>query len=63
MLRCVAVVCKHTLWSANSMAQAKSAGLRCLTYTVNDAAEAERLWHLELDGIITDRVDGFDPAS
>ena len=63
MLRCVAVVCKHTLWNANSMAQAKSAGLRCLAYTVNDAVDAERLWNLELDGIITDLVDGFDPAS
>ncbi len=62
MLRCVAVVCKHTLWNADSVALAKSAGLRCLAYTVNDAAEAERLWGLGLDGLITDRVNGFDPA-
>ena len=63
MLRCVAVVCQHTLWNADTAAQAKSAGLRCLTYTVNDAAEAERLWGLGLDGLITDRVDLFNPAS
>lgn len=63
MLRCVAVVCKHTLWNAETVSQAKSAGLRCLSYTVNDAAEAERLWGLGTDGIITDRVDSFNPAA
>ena len=63
MLRCVAVVCKHTLWNADSVAQAKTAGLRCLSYTVNDADEAQRLWDLGTDGIITDRVDLFSPAA
>lgn len=63
MLRCVAVVCQHTLWNADTAAQAKGAGLRCLAYTVNDAAEAQRLWDLGLCGIVTDRVDLFNPAS
>lgn len=62
MLRCMAVVCKHTLWDASTVAQAQGAGLRCLSYTVNDTAEAQRLWALGTDGIITDRVDLFDPA-
>ena len=61
-LGCVAVVCKHTLWTADSVAQAKAAGLRLLCYTVNDAVEAERLLALGVDGLITDRVDTFSPA-
>ena len=61
-LRCVAVVCKHTLWDARTVAQAKSAGLRCLGYTVNDAGAAQRLWDLGTDGIVTDRVDFFSPG-
>ncbi|WP_027995348.1 glycerophosphodiester phosphodiesterase [Simplicispira psychrophila] len=62
MLGCVAVVCNHALWDASTVAQAKSAGLRCLSYTVNDAWAAQRLWDLGTDGIITDRVDLFSPA-
>jgi glycerophosphoryl diester phosphodiesterase len=61
-LDCVAIVCEHTLWDASSVTQAKSAGFRCLSYTVNDEASAQRLIDLGTDGIITDRVDLFDPA-
>lgn len=61
-LDCVAVICDHTLWNESSVLQAKSAGFRCLSYTVNDAAVAQRLTRLGTDGIITDRVDYFDPA-
>jgi glycerophosphoryl diester phosphodiesterase len=43
--------------------QAKSAGLRCLSYTVNDEWAAERLIALGVDGLITDRVDLFAPAA
>lgn len=60
-LACVAVVCHHPLWDATTVKQAHAAGLRCLSYTVNEAAEAQRLLHLGLDGIITDRVDLFAP--
>ena len=63
MLGCVAVVCKHTLWDAATVTQAKGAGLRCLSYTVNDEGEAQRLLDLGMDGIITDRVDLFSPAA
>ena len=61
-LRCVAVVCKHALWNAETVARAQGMGLRCLSYTVNDAPTAERLLALGTDGIITDRVDLFPPA-
>ena len=61
-LACVAVVCRHELWDSSSLTQARSAGLRCLCYTVNDAATAQRLLELGLDGIITDRVDQFAPT-
>ena len=60
-LDCAAVVCNHALWDKSSVLQAKSAGFRCLAYTVNDEWAAERLWLLGLDGIITDRVDLFAP--
>ena len=59
-LDCVAVVCNHLLWDASSMTQAKSAGFRCLSYTVNDEASAQRLIDLGGDGLITDRVDFFN---
>ena len=60
-LDCVAVVCHHLLWNKSSVTQAKSAGFRCLSYTVNDAAITQRLIDLGTDGVITDRVDFFDP--
>ena len=61
-LGCVALVCNHTLWDSATVAQARQAGLRCLCYTVNEGAAAQRLLALGLDGIITDRVDLFSPA-
>ena len=62
-LGCVAVVCKHTQWDAVSVQRAQSAGLKVLSYTVNDASAADRLWSLGTDGIITDRVDLFSSSS
>jgi len=60
-LDCVAVVCHHPLWNAQTVAQARQAGLRCLSYTVNDQACAQALLALGLDGLITDRIDRFRP--
>lgn len=60
-LQCVAIVCDQALWNPASVAQAKNAGLRCLSYTVNDEAGVQRLLALGTDGIITDRVDLFSP--
>ncbi len=62
-LGCVAVVCKHVQWDAVSVQLAHNAGLKVLSYTVNEASSVDRLWALGTDGIITDRVDLFSPAS
>ena len=61
VLGCQAVVCNSRLWDKSSVTQAKSAGFKTLSYTVNDQAEVDRLLALGTDGIITDRVDVFDP--
>ncbi len=60
-LECVAVVCNHVLWDHSTVSQAKSAGLRCLSYTVNEQPLARQLLDLGTDGIITDRVDLLVP--
>ena len=61
-LDCVAIVCNYALWDTSTVTQAKSAGFRCLSYTVNDEWAAQRLIDLGTDGIITDRVDMFVPT-
>jgi glycerophosphoryl diester phosphodiesterase len=60
-LGCQAIVCNHELWNPESVATAKAAGFRLLSYTVNDDPEAQRLLDLGTDGVITDRVDSFSP--
>ncbi|RZI86084.1 MAG: glycerophosphodiester phosphodiesterase [Rubrivivax sp.] len=62
-LGCVAVVGHHPRLSAEAIGQAHAAGLKVLTYTVNDVARADALWAAGLDGLITDRVDLFDPST
>ncbi len=62
-LGCAAVICNHALWDAGSVGQVKAAGLRALSYTVNDEWAAQRLIALGTDGVVTDRVDLFSPAS
>jgi len=61
-LGCVAIVCDHVLWHEVSVTQAKNAGLRTLSYTVNETADVQKLLDLDTDCIITDRVDLFSPA-
>ncbi len=60
-LGCVALVCHYPLWDAPRVAQAHAAGLRALSYTVNDASVAAHVLDLGTDGVITDRVDLFAP--
>jgi len=62
-LDCVAIVCDQVLWDASTVAQARSAGFRMLSYTVNEPLEAQRLIDLGVDGLITDRVDLFAPGA
>mgnify|MGYP006287424777 CR=1 FL=1 len=62
-LDCVALVCNYALWDAARVTQAHAAGLRCLSYTVNDASVAAHVLALGTDGVITDRVDLFSPAA
>ena len=61
-LGCVAVVCNHSLWNSGHVEKVHDAGLRALSYTVNEPPAAQRLIALGTDGIITDRVDLFSPA-
>ena len=57
-----AVICNHSLWDQSTVELASKAGLRTLSYTVNDDWAAQRLINLGTDSIITDRVDFFTPA-
>jgi glycerophosphoryl diester phosphodiesterase len=57
----VAIVTHHRQMDAALQAQARAAGWRTLCYTVNDAADAQRLLGLGVDGLITDAVDQFAP--
>lgn len=60
-LGCVAVVVHHPQLNVANIAQAHAAGLKILTYTVNDAVRAQALWADGLDGLITDAVDKLAP--
>jgi len=62
-LQCQAIVCNYDLWNAESIALAKAAGFRLLSYTVNDDAAAAQLQTWDTDGIITDRVGHFVPSA
>jgi glycerophosphoryl diester phosphodiesterase len=61
-LDCAAIVCNYALWDAANVAQVHAAGMRALSYTVNDKSVARWLAGLGTDGIVTDRVDRFSPA-
>ena len=60
-LHCSAVVCQYSLWTEDRVKAVHQAGMRCLSYTVNDDAVVQHLMKLNTDGFITDRVDLFSP--
>jgi glycerophosphoryl diester phosphodiesterase len=60
-LDCRAVIAHFSVWNEATVSEAHQAGLRCLSYTVNDETTAQHLLELGTDGIITDRVDLFRP--
>jgi len=62
-LDCAAIVCEQSLWNPVSLTQAKNAGFRTLSYTVNEESVAQRLINLGLDSLITDRVDLFSTCA
>ena len=62
-LGCAAIVTNHTLMDARLLALARQAGWRAMVYTVNEAADAQRLLALGIDGLITDAIDRFSPAA
>jgi len=62
-LDCVAVVLEESLVHADLVRTLHHDGLRVLAYTVNDAGRADLLLDLGLDGLITDAVDTFVPAT
>ena len=62
-LGCVAIVTHHRLMDAELLALARRAGWRAMVYTVNEPDDAQRLLALGIDGLITDAVDRFSPAS
>lgn len=61
-LGCTAVVTDHLLMDEALLDRVRALGCRALCYTVNDAASAERLIEIAIDGIVTDAVDRFAPA-
>lgn len=62
-LACLAVVVNHAHLNELRIATLHAAGLKVLTYTVNDSERANDLWMSGLDGLITDRVDLFEPQA
>jgi len=60
-LACEAVICHDPLWTGATLAKVQGAGMRCLSYTVNEEVRAKQLLDLGIDGIITDRIDVFRP--
>jgi glycerophosphoryl diester phosphodiesterase len=56
-LGCVAVDLNHQLLDRSLIEQSHAAGLRVLTYTVNDPERAMFLESLGVDGLITDAID------
>jgi glycerophosphoryl diester phosphodiesterase len=63
VLGCQALVVNQTQLDEDRIAAGHAGGLKVLTYTVNDPSRASTLWLSGLDGLITDRVDLFEPQA
>lgn len=61
-LGCSAVVAHHPLFDAAMVERLHAAGLLAMSYTVNEAALAERLFGWGVDALITDAVDRLPSA-
>lgn len=62
-LGCCALVVHQAFLSDRRIEIIQEAGLKALAYTVNEAERADTLWAAGLDGLITDRVDAFEPQA
>ena len=62
-LDCAAIITNHRLMNTELLQQIHGAGRRALVYTVNDAARANELIALGIDGIVTDAVDRLGPGA
>jgi glycerophosphoryl diester phosphodiesterase len=62
-LGCVALVVNQAHLNEERIAQGHAGNLKVLTYTVNDVERANTLWFQGLDGLITDRIDQFEPQA
>lgn len=62
-LGCQAMVVNHSQLDADRIELGHAVGLKMLTYTVNDTSRASTLWYAGLDGLITDRIDLFEPQA
>ena len=60
-LDCVALHCNYTSLTAPLLEQIRAAGYAVLVWTVNDPAEAKRLYGWGVDAIVTDRLDLIGP--
>ena len=60
-LGCQALIAHHPLWDPSLREETRQLGLRALAFTVNEPETVHRLLNLKLDGLITDRVDIFQP--
>lgn len=61
-LGCAAVITNYVLMDKALIERLHQHGMRALVYTVNDEDIAKRLIAWGIDGVITDRVDGFSPV-
>ncbi len=62
-LQCSALITQHRLMDAALVQALHAQGLKALVYTVNERPDARRLLDIGVDGLITDAVDRFAPAS
>jgi glycerophosphoryl diester phosphodiesterase len=60
-LACVALHCDHRHLAQASAAEIRAAGYALLVYTVNEAADARRLFEWPVDCVVTDALDRIGP--
>jgi glycerophosphoryl diester phosphodiesterase len=60
-LACVALHCDHRHLAQASAAEIRAAGYALLVYTVNEAADARRLFDWPVDCVVTDALDRIGP--